>query len=87
MTYPPLSSRHRMRGCLSFAASGFVGQGSACRGQWGGKLGFAGRFKLGRSFLTLYRDICYFDLFLPTGKIIASMPVLSLFLCIPFEDG
>ena len=76
-----------MRSCLPFAASSSAGKGSTRRWQWSGKLGFTGRFKLGWRFLTWCRNVCHFNFFLPTGRIIASMPVPSFLLLVPLKDG
>ena len=87
VTYPPFSGRYGERSGFSFATISSASQRSTCRRQWCGRLGFAGELGFGRRFLARYRDIDYFNFFLPTRGIVARVPKPSFLLCVPFKDG
>ena len=87
MTYPPLSGKRKMRSCLAFVASSLTSKGSICRRPRSNKLGLTSRLRLGWTFLTRCRNICYCNFFLPTERIIASMPIPPFVLLIPLKDG
>ena len=87
VTYSPLSSKCRMRSCLSLAASCSTGRGSICRWPWSSRLGLTCRLKLGRTFLTRCRNVCHFNFLLPTWRLITSVPIPPFFLLIPFKNG
>ena len=87
IAYPPFSGRYGVRSSFSFATTSSASQRSTCRRQWCDRLGFAGRLGFGRRFLARYRDVNYFNSFLPTRGIVANVPKPSFLLCVPFENG
>ena len=85
--YPPLSGKCRMESCLPLTASCCAGRSSFYGWPRSGRLGLAGRFEFGRTFLDWCRDIYHFNLFFPTWRIDACVPIPSLLLLILFKDG
>ena len=57
VTYSSLSSKCRVRGCLSLTASCSAGRGSICRWPWSSRFGLAYELKLGKTLLTRHRNI------------------------------
>ena len=76
-----------MGSCLSLTASIHVGRSSVYGWPRSGRLGLAGRFEFGRTFLDWCKDIYHFNLLFPTWRIDTCVPLPSLLLLIPFKDG
>ena len=87
VTHPPLSGKRSIGSCLPLIASCTAGRSSVCGWPRSGRLGLAGRFEFGRTFLDWCRDIYHFNLLFPTWRIDTYVPIPSLLLLIPFKDG
>ena len=87
VTYSPLSSKRKVRGCLSLAALCPAGRGSICRWPWSSRFGLTCKVKLGRTLLTQHRNIRHFNFLLPTRRIITGVPMAPSFLLIPLKDS
>ena len=85
--YLSLGGKCRMGSCLPLTASCSVGRSSVYGWPRSGRLGLAGRFEFGRTFLDWCRDIYHFNLLFPTWRIDTYVPIPSLLLLIPFKDG
>ena len=93
ITYPPFIGRYGVRSSFPFATTSPASQQNTCRRQWCGRLGSASRLGLGsrlrfgRRLFARNRKINYFNFFLLTRGIVASMPKPPFLLCVPLENG